>query len=266
MSHPMFRATQRASGPHSGRRDSGGVAVLQAVLNGSRPVDAHPALPVLARHLARDARAVARLGVSAVHVHPRDLDGGETLNPKYVADAVAAIRAEVPAMEIGVTTGRWIEPDPRMRIDAVLRWGQLGVGKPDVCSVNVHEKGWEDVCRAAASVGIGVELGVWTGGDAVTLRTKGIPNGTTRVLAESTVSDPGMAVAEAARIMRALGPELGVSVLLHGEEDGAWPVLEYAMRMGSDTRIGFEDVLVRPDGWLATGNDDLVKAAQALRG
>jgi uncharacterized protein (DUF849 family) len=56
-------------------------------------------------------------------------------------------------------------------------------------------------------------------------------------------------------------------VLLHGEEDGAWPVLEYALKMKNiDTRIGFEDVLVRPDKWLATGNEDLVKSALALKG
>jgi uncharacterized protein (DUF849 family) len=238
--------------------------VLQAVLNGSRPADAHPALPILARHLARDARAVARLGISAVHVHPRGPEGEETLDPVHVGDAVALIRHEAPNMEVGVTTGRWIQPDPRKRIEAVLAWGRLGVGKPDVCSVNVHEKGWVDVCHAAASVGIGVELGVWTSGDAVTLRQKGVPPATVRVLAESTVSDPETAVAEAVRILRALGT-LPVPVMLHGEEGGAWPVLEYALRMGKDTRIGFEDVLVRPDGWLATGNDDLAKAALALR-
>jgi uncharacterized protein (DUF849 family) len=42
-------------------------------------------------------------------------------------------------------------------------------------------------------------------------------------------------------------------------------VLEYALRLGVDTRIGFEDVLVRPDKWLATGNEDLVKSALSLR-
>ncbi|GAA4674163.1 3-keto-5-aminohexanoate cleavage protein [Pseudonocardia yuanmonensis] len=239
--------------------------MLQAVLNGSRPEDAHPALPVLARHLARDARAVARLGVRSVHVHPRDPLGHETIDPVHVGDAVALIRQEAPGIEIGVTTGRWIQPDPALRIEAVRGWGRLGVGKPDVCSVNVHEKGWVEVCRTAASVGIGVELGVWTSGDAVTLRQSGVPPMTVRVLAESTVvSDPETAVAEAVRIVRALG-QLPVPVLLHGEEDGAWPVLEYALRMGVDTRIGFEDVLVRPDGWLATGNDDLVRAALAIR-
>jgi uncharacterized protein (DUF849 family) len=239
--------------------------VLQAVLNGSRPADAHPALPVLARHLARDAREVAELGITSVHVHPRGPDAQETLDPLYVGDTVAAIRAQVPGMEIGVATGRWIQPDPRKRIEAVLAWGHLGVGKPDVCSVNVHEKGWVDVCNAARSVGIGVELGVWTSGDAVTLRTTGLPAGTIRVLAESTVSAPETAVAEGVRILRALG-SLPVPVLLHGEEAGAWNVLEYAMERDLDTRIGFEDVLVTPRGWLATGNDHLVKLALATRG
>ena len=167
-------------------------------------------------------------------------------------------------MEIGVTTGRWIQPDPRLRIEAVHAWGRLGLAKPDFCSVNVHELGWVEICNAAASVGIGVELGVWTSGDAVTLRKRGIPPMTTRVLAESTVTDPDTAVAESVRILRALG-KLSVPVLLHGEEGGAWPVLEYALRTKQDTRIGFEDVLQRPDGWLATGNDDLVRAAQAIR-
>jgi len=239
--------------------------VLQAALNGSRPEDAHPALPIQARHLARDARAVGRLGITSVHVHPRGPDTLETLEPVHVGDAVAAIRTEVPGMEIGVTTGRWIQPDPRERIEAVRAWGRLGVAKPDVCSVNVHELGWMEICAAAASVGIGVELGVWTSGDAVTLRRKGVPPMTTRVLVESTVTDPDTAVAESVRILRALGGSLSVPVLLHGEEGGAWPVLEYAVRTKQDTRIGFEDVLQRPDGWLATGNDDLVRSALAIR-
>jgi uncharacterized protein (DUF849 family) len=238
--------------------------VLQAALNGSRPADAHPALPTLARHLARDARAVARLGVTSVHVHPRDDSGAESIEPAVVGDVVSLIRQEAPGIEIGVPTGRWIQPDPKDRVETVLSWGRLGSGKPDVCGVNVHELGWTEVCHAAWSVGIAVELGVWTSGDAVTLRQNGLPPGTRRVIAESTVIDPETAVAEGIRILRALG-QPPVPVLLHGEEEGAWPVLEYATRVNIDTRIGFEDVLVRPDGWLATGNDDLVRTALSIR-
>jgi uncharacterized protein (DUF849 family) len=238
--------------------------VLQGCLNGARPADAHPALPVTPYYLARDARAVARYGITSVHIHPRCPKGLETLEPLHVGDAVAAIHAEVPGMEVGVPAARWVLRDPKDRVDAVMAWGRLGTGKPDVVAVNVHDQGWREVCAAAHSLGMGLELGVWTTADAVTLGRVGVPPGTLRIVAEPTVSGPDTAVAEAVRILRALG-NLGVPVLLHGEEDGAWPVLEYALRLGIDTRIGFEDVLVRPDKWLATGNEDLVKSALSLR-
>jgi len=235
--------------------------VLQVCLNGARPADAHPAIPSQPHELARDARKAVELGVESIHVHPRTAEGLETLDVAPVGMTVAAIRAVVPGVEISVTTARWVQPNPQRRIEAVTVWGRLGTGRPDVASVNVHERGWQDVCAALHAVGIGVELGVWTSGDAVRLRTVGVPPGTVRVLAEVTVIDPGTAVAEAARILRALGP-LPVPVLLHGEEAATWPVLEYAQRLGLDTRIGFEDTLKGPDGdWLTTGNDELVRIA-----
>jgi uncharacterized protein (DUF849 family) len=236
--------------------------VLQCCPNGARPADVYPAVPMSPRHLARDARAVAALGVTSLHVHPRDPAGQESLDPATIGAVVDAIRTAAPSMEIGVTTARWVEPDPLKRTEIVQQWGRLGRhARPDVAAVNVHERGWEKVCAALESVGIGIELGVWTTGDAVQLKQAGVPRGTVRVLAEVTVTDPETAVAEAVRILKALGP-MPVPVLLHGEEAGAWPVLEYARRNNLDHRIGFEDTLKGPDNvWLATGNDELVRYA-----
>src|SRR3546814_5083990 len=70
----------------------------------------------------------------------------------HVGDAVAAIRHEVPGMEIGVTTGRWIEPDPMKRIEAVLAWGHLGVGKPDVCRSEEHTSELQSLMRISYAV------------------------------------------------------------------------------------------------------------------
>lgn len=238
--------------------------LLQGCLNGARPADAHPALPVTPYYLARDARAVSRQGVTSVHVHPRCPKGLETLEPLHVGDTVAAIHAAVPGMEVGVPAARWVQPDPKLRIDAVMAWGRLGTGTPDVIAVNVHDSEWVKVCSAAHSMGIELELGVWTTADAVTLRKNGLPPGTKRIVAEPTVSHPDTAVAESNRILRALG-HLNVPVLLHGEEDAAWPVLDHALKMNIDTRIGFEDTLMNPKGWLATGNEDLVKWAQRVK-
>jgi uncharacterized protein (DUF849 family) len=236
--------------------------VLQCCPNGARPADVYAAVPMTPRHLARDAKAVSLLGVGSVHVHPRDPDGQESLDPGTIGAVCGAIREAVPQMEIGVTTARWVEPDPFMRTEIIGQWGRLPAhARPDVASVNVHERGWQRVCAALAAAGIGIELGVWTTGDAVQLKQAGLPVGTVRVLAEVTVTDPETAVAEAVRILKALG-RMPAPILLHGEEAGAWPVLEYAKRNHLDTRIGFEDTLKGPDGtWLATGNEELVRYA-----
>jgi hypothetical protein len=51
-------------------------------------------------------------------------------------------------------------------------------------------------------------------------------------------------------------------IQLHGEEAGAWPVLEYAQRINLDTRIDPEDTLKRPDRIRrATSNEELVRYA-----
>jgi uncharacterized protein (DUF849 family) len=237
--------------------------MLQTSLNGTRRPEAHPAVPVTPYALAQDARAVFELGVRSVHVHPRCGEGLETIDTHHVGDVVAAIRAVAPSMEVGVPSCRWVQPCPQQRLETVSAWGRLGQAKPDVVAVNVHEQGWLDLCARACELGIGLELGVWTPGDAVQLRQAGVPKGTVRVVAEVTVADPGIAVAEAARILRALGP-VDVPVLLHGEETSAWPVLEYASAMGLDGRIGLEDVLTNPNGMRTGGNAELTRHAQRI--
>lgn len=236
---------------------------LQSSLNGTRPDGVHPALPLTPWALAQDAREVYALGVRSVHVHPRCGANLETIEPNHVGDVVAAIRSAVPAMEISVPSCRWVQPCPSTRRETVAAWGHLGQGKPDVIAVNVHEDGWKELCEQACALGIGLELGVWTPGDAVALRQSGLPRGAVRVVAEVTVDDPYFAIEEAARILRALGP-LPVPVLLHGEESSAWSVLEYAAEMNLHTRIGLEDVLTNPDGQVTAGNAELVRHALAI--
>jgi uncharacterized protein (DUF849 family) len=53
--------------------------------------------------------------------------------------------------------------------------------------------------------------------------------------------------------------------LTHGMNDWTWPLVRDAFRRGHDTRVGFEDSLLLPDGSTAASNADLVRAAVALR-
>jgi len=106
------------------------------------------------------------------------------------------------------------------------------------------------------AAGIGIELGVFHVPAAQTLRANGIPPGVVRVLAEVRPGDrPDPLLAALSWVEP--------PILLHGQDDGAWPVLGEAVRLGLSTRIGLEDTLHRPDGTPALGNADLVAAALA---
>jgi uncharacterized protein (DUF849 family) len=233
--------------------------VLQACLNGARARGTHPALPISPAQLAADAAAVAELGVTSLHLHPRDLVGLEVIAGPEVATTVAVVRAAVPGVEIGVTTGAWIQPDPVRRAELVAGWAGLAAGRPDVASVNVHEDGWVDVCVALHGAGIGIELGVFHEDAARALATTGPPPGTRRLLAEVRPGADPVPAAEA--LLRLLEP-LGLPILLHGEDDTTWPVLAYAARLELDTRIGLEDTLLLPDGTPAPDNAALVTTAR----
>jgi uncharacterized protein (DUF849 family) len=47
--------------------------------------------------------------------------------------------------------------------------------------------------------------------------------------------------------------------------DWTWPLVVDAFRRGHDTRVGFEDSILLPDGSPAQSNAELVRAAMELR-
>jgi uncharacterized protein (DUF849 family) len=236
--------------------------LLKACLNGPRRPGDHPALPVTPEAVAADAVAAVAAGATALHVHPKDATGADTLDADAVAAVVAAVRERVPGTPVGVTTGAWAWPDPAARTAAVASWRVL----PDFASVNWHEPGAAAVAAALLDRGVGVEAGLWHPDAVAAWRTWPHRGRSVRVLLE-VVEDlaPEAAVVHARRLLDALGAT-AVPVLLHGEGTSAWPVLREALRRGLDTRIGLEDVLVLPDGGPATGNAALVRAAVAVRG
>ncbi|MBM0257514.1 3-keto-5-aminohexanoate cleavage protein [Micromonospora sp. 4G55] len=231
--------------------------MLKACLNGGRGRDEHPGVPVTPAELAADAARCADLGVAAVHVHPRDASGVESMAPAVIADAVTAVRATRPGLPVGVSTGAWIEPDPAARVAAVRAWTVL----PDFASVNAHEEGAEAVAAALHERGVLVEAGLWTPEAVRTHQGWGVPVG--RILVECTPDDPTRALADADAMLALLAPG-GPPVLLHGEGAAAWPVLAEAVRRGLDTRIGLEDTVSLPDGAPAPDNAALIAAARAL--
>ncbi|MEU3556540.1 3-keto-5-aminohexanoate cleavage protein [Streptomyces fragilis] len=232
--------------------------MLQVCLNGARSRDECPHLPVTPAELATAARQAVDAGAVDVHLHPKDRHGQDTLDGSAVAAAVSAVRAAVPGVPVGVTTGAWATTDPRARAAQVRAWTVL----PDHASVNWHEDGAVDVAAALLDRGVGVEAGVWSGTPAAR-RFLVWPEAhrVLRVLAEITETTPQDAVRAAAGLLDALAPA-AAPILLHGEDAAAWPLLRLAATRGLDTRIGLEDALLLPDGSPAPDNAALVRAAR----
>jgi uncharacterized protein (DUF849 family) len=211
---------------------------------------------VTAEHLAADAKAVVAAGAGAIHVHPRDASGGESLRSADVAQAVEAARpAGVP---VGVTTGAWVVPDVGERLEMIAAWTVL----PDFASVNLHEDGALQVAELLIARGIGVEAGVWTAASAADFARSGLAPSCLRVLIEPMDREVPAALATVRAIEAVVG-DLGVPRLLHGFQTTAWPMLDEALRRGYDSRMGLEDTLVLPDGSPAPGNAELVRVAHS---
>jgi len=228
---------------------------VKACLNGGRTRGEHPAVPGTPAELAADAIAVRRAGAFAVHVHPRDPGGAQTLDAAACDAAVAAIRAAVPGVPVGLSTAEAIERDPFARAAAVRSWQR----PPDFVSVNLSELGWAGIVRAALHADIGVEAGLARPADADGLARSPFVHQLVRALVE--VDGGG----EDARAVAQLIPD-GVPQLWHGYGKRTWEVLAAGAAAGHDVRVGLEDVLVLPDGRAATSNADLVVGALALIG
>ncbi len=235
--------------------------LLKACLNGDRMRADHPAVPITPDDLARDAKAVVAAGAGAIHVHPRDAGGKQTMGPHQCSAAIAAIRAAVPTTPLGVTTIATIERDPKRRVALVRKWTE----KPDFVSVNWSEDGAAALATACVERDIAIEAGIWTVEDARRFVEFGFAPHCLRVLVEPPEQQSATALATAAAIVELLLPT-GLALVVHGHERTTWPVLRWAVAHGHGIRIGLEDTLAVEGGRHARDNAELVAAAATLAG
>lgn len=231
--------------------------MIQVCLNGVRSAKDGAVVPLSPAALAESAAAAVAAGAAEVHVHPKSPCGSDSLSPHVVGPALEAIRAAV-SVPVGVTTGAWAEPDPARRVERVRSWTVL----PDYASVNWHEDGADEVAAALLDRGVGIEAGIWSDTPAAQrFLNSPYSSRVLRILAEVIGTPTEAAEPTAHALLAELGTAHGKPILLHSHDGGTWPVLRLARRLGLDTRIGLEDVLVLPDGERAESNAQLVRAA-----
>jgi uncharacterized protein (DUF849 family) len=163
--------------------------VLQVTPNGPWGKDVHPGLPVSLEEVENDLEACFRAGATGVHLHPRDESGAETLQPAVVNETCRRVR-EVAAgvgahIEIGLTTGEWIEPRLRSRIAMIREWEGV-----DCATVNLSEHGFEEVMTAMLDARIGIDVGLWAPSELPRLAQSGLLPSVRRISIELDPGEP----------------------------------------------------------------------------
>ncbi|MBJ7330117.1 MAG: 3-keto-5-aminohexanoate cleavage protein [Solirubrobacteraceae bacterium] len=230
--------------------------MIKAALNGGRTKDEHAAIPVTVEELAREATAAAAAGAGAIHLHARDAFGAETIDP-VVVNGVAAVVREACGLPVGVSSAPWIETDQEKRFGLIRGWSS-----PDFGSAMFNDPGAPDLMRLFLEIGLGCEAAVLTVDDVEAFAASGLADQALRVIVEPMTEDVDVARREISDMHAALDAH-GIKIprLVHGMGAACWPLAEDALRSGFDIRIGFEDVLVDPDGQPVSSNGDLVAAA-----
>lgn len=221
----------------------------------------HPALPVTPDELAEAARGAVAVEAGALHLHPRDEEGRESLAAEVVAAALNAVRAACPGIPVGISSGFWILPDVEGQLAAARAW----TVRPDFVSVNWHEPHAVPLAETFLDLGVGVEAGLWTVSVARCFLGWPSRDRALRLLVEVMDREPQEALTETASILALLDEaEVTPPRLLHGAGVSAWPLIHEAARWGLDTRVGLEDTLTLPEGSPARDNADLVRAARRV--
>lgn len=235
--------------------------MIQAALNGGRSRRFHPRLPCTPAELAREAKGAVDAGAACLHIHPRDDQDLQSLEPAVIARALEAVRAAVPGTPVGVSTGRWIAPGGETRHDCIRAWTVL----PDYVSVNLCEEDSAAVIALAHARGIKVEAGVWSPADVDRLVAHPEADKCLRILVEINEQP----VDEALRVLdrtldRIARSGLRLPLLAHGLDRSFWPVHRAVTAAGIDARAGLEDGALLPSGAVARDNAALIAAASAF--
>ncbi|WP_305984590.1 3-keto-5-aminohexanoate cleavage protein [Roseibium sp. MMSF_3544] len=233
--------------------------IVQACINGARPKGYHPSLPLTKEAMVADAAECIASGAGELHIHPRDLDGKESL--AHVDELVRGVRSACPGTLVGVSTGAWIENDINLTRDRINEWSSI----PDYASVNLSESDAPAIFSLLESKGIGIEAGIATVEDAVRFVSLPQRDKVFRVLFEIEEQDLKQAQATLVDIQAVLN-EAGIQrpILLHGFDATVWFFVREAREKRWSTRVGLEDGCRLEDHSIASSNAQLVASAIAI--
>lgn len=251
--------------------------LIMVAPNGARRTKAdHPALPMTIGETVATAKAGFEAGAGGLHAHVRDESGEHVMDPDLYRDLIKKMRAEVPIMQVQITTeavGKYSAGDQRKLVKDV---------EPDAVSIAIREmipdgdtKAAQEFYSWALGKGIAVQHILYSVEDVVRffgLVSIGVIPGRNHqvlfVLGRYSVNQESAP--------KDLDPFLQVLADLKVDLEIDWAAcafgrqetdcLIYAIEQGGKARIGFENNLLNQNGILAKDNTDRVQdLVSALR-
>lgn len=232
--------------------------LLKIALNGARPKSQNEFIPHSLEEIQKEVTRLYKIGSKVFHIHCYDKNGNESLRPEDVNNLVSMVRNISTEIQIGISSGDWIEPDLEKRINYIKQWKY----PPDFASVNMIEEDAIDVSQALIARGILVEAGLNEKKAAENFIKSNWSGGCCRILIEPEEEIFDSALNTVNEIEEILDiNQMKIKRLLHGFNSVAWDLLREAKKRGYDGRIGMEDTIYLENGKKVSGNLEIIQEA-----
>ncbi|MBK9096554.1 MAG: 3-keto-5-aminohexanoate cleavage protein [bacterium] len=235
--------------------------LIKIALNGARPKKQNKFIPQSLDEIGNEVKLLFENGHKVFHIHCYDENGNESLKPDDVNNLVSLVKGISPEIQLGISSGDWIEPDLAKRKSYIKEWKNI----PDFISVNIIEDDAIEIAELLISKGVKIEAGLNEKKAAEKLVESDLYKDCFRILIEPEPENLPEAIECINEIEEVLDKN-GVEVprLLHGFNSVSWDILREAKRRGYDSRIGMEDTIYLENGEPVKSNLELINYAQKI--
>ncbi len=235
--------------------------LVKIALNGARPKEQNKFLPHSLAEIEKEVNLLYNYGCKVFHIHCYDENGNESLKPDDVNSLVALVKNISPKIQIGISSGDWIEPDLERRKGYIKSWKNV----PDFISVNMIEDNAVEISKLLASKGVLIEAGLNEKKAAEIFVESNLKKDCCRILIEPEPEELDSAIQAINEIEKVLDAS-GVKIprLLHGFNSVSWDILREAKRRGYDSRVGMEDTIYLENGEMVKSNLEIIQHATKI--
>lgn len=234
--------------------------LIKIALNGARAKEQNKYLPHSLTEIEEEVKLLYKYGCKVFHIHCYDELGNESLKPNDVNTLVLSVKNISPEIQIGISSGDWIEPDLEKRKSYIKAWKNI----PDFISVNMIEDDAMEISKLLGSKGVLIEAGL-NEKKAAEIFVEGNLEKVSRILIEPEPEELDSAIETINAIEKVLDEnKVKIPRLLHGFNSVAWDILREAKRRGYDSRVGMEDTIYLENGEMVKSNLELIQYANKI--